>query len=74
MKGSRLRTPNREPQEYSSNMIGKSLPGPMYSHYIPTIFLGFPVGGPQFSPFKHRGDDIRSFFLVESIPVFLIWL
>ena len=36
-------TPNREPQEYSRNIIGIYLSGSFYSYYTPTIFLGFPV-------------------------------
>ena len=41
--GTLLGTPNREPQEYSRYIIGIYLPGTLYSYYIPTIFLGFPV-------------------------------
>ena len=40
-KGTLLGTPNREPQEYSRNIIEYKDPG----MYIPTIFLGFPVVG-----------------------------
>ena len=39
-KGTLLGTPNREPQEYSKNIME-------YSYYIPTIFLGFPIWGSQ---------------------------
>ena len=35
---------NGEFQEYCRNMMGIDLPGPSYSHYIPTMLLGFPVG------------------------------
>ena len=36
-----LGTPNRDPQEYSGNILEYKDPG----RYIPTIFLGFPVWG-----------------------------
>ena len=36
-------TLNREPQEYSGNIINHKDPG----RYIPAIFLGFPVWGSQ---------------------------
>ena len=40
---------NREPQEYSRNMIGLYLPGSLDSYNIPTTFSGFPVLGSLFS-------------------------
>ena len=45
IKGALMGTPNREPQEYSRNIIGIYLSGSFYSYYTPTIFLGFPVWG-----------------------------
>ena len=45
-KGTLMATPNREPQEYSRNIIGIYL-----LHYIPTLCLGFPVLGSHESPF-----------------------
>ena len=36
-------TPNREPQESSSNLKGIHLPGSSYSVYISTVFLRFPI-------------------------------
>ena len=42
-KGALMGTPNREPQEYSRNIIGIYLSGSFYSYYTPTIFLGFPL-------------------------------
>ena len=52
--------PNREPQEYSGNVMGIQLPGSVYSCYIPTILLGFPVAvwGPHLSPFISRNIDM----------------
>ena len=45
-------TPNREPQEYGRNTIEYEDSGRYYSHYIPPIFVGFPVWGSQSSPFR----------------------
>ena len=48
-KGTEMRTPNREPQEYSRKIRGISLPGPLYSYikfslYIPEVpYLRFPI-------------------------------
>ena len=42
--------PNREPQEFSGNIMGIYLPGSLYSYDIPTIFVGFPVLGVTMSP------------------------
>ena len=44
-KGSLLGTPNREPEEYSRNVMEYKDPG-RYRN-IPTTFLRFPVWGPQ---------------------------
>ena len=48
MKGTLLGTPNREPQEYSRNIMGIYLPGSVYSiicsyHILGVPCLGFPV-------------------------------
>ena len=52
-KRSKMATRNREPQEYSRSRIGRYLPGSLYSNYISTRFLGFPVlGGSHFLPFN----------------------
>ena len=40
-KGTLLGTPNREPQEYRRYIMGIYL----IFHYIPAIFLGFPIWG-----------------------------
>ena len=45
IKGSRLGTPNREPQEYGRNMIGTQLPGSLYSKLYPYCILGVPYLG-----------------------------
>ena len=60
-------TPNREPQEYSKNIIEyKDLSS------IPTIFLGFPVWGPHFNPFNHRlGGPPKKFLGVEVLALSL---
>ena len=43
-KGNGRGTPNdREPQEYSRDMIGTYLLGSLCSCYFPAVFLGFPV-------------------------------
>ena len=46
-------TSNREPQEYSRNIIDYKEPG----RDIPTIFLGFPVWGSQQGPFETWGTS-----------------
>ena len=48
MKRTVMGTANREPQEYTINMMGICLPGCSYSsqsYVISTIFSGFPVRG-----------------------------
>ena len=42
-----------EPQTGSpKNIVGIYLPGSIYSYYIPTMFLGFPVWGSHSTPCK----------------------
>ena len=50
MKGSELRTPNRQPQEYSTNLIGTYLPGSLY--------WGFPVWDSDEIPFTYERDNL----------------
>ena len=72
LKGTLMETPNREPQEYSSNRIEFKDPSryiPTISYYIPTIFLGFPVWGSHESPFdplQLRGFKTGGFFSVAQ--------
>ena len=42
-EGTLVRTPNREPQEYSRNIIGNITTRVLIFYHIPTTFLGFPV-------------------------------
>ena len=49
----KMATRNREPQKCSRSRTGRYLPGSLYSNYISTRFLGFPVlGGSHFLPFN----------------------
>ena len=44
-------TPNREPQEYSSNIVGIHLLWSSYSYHVPTMKFGFSVWCLHSTPF-----------------------
>ena len=51
-KGTLLGTPNREPQEYSRNIIGRYLPGSLYSIIFLLYSWGSLFGVPSRVPLK----------------------
>ena len=42
------------------NMTGRYLPGSLYFHYSPTVFLGFPVRGHPLQSFLRCEEFTRS--------------
>ena len=74
VKGLQRGPQNREPQENDNNIIGLYLPGSLCSHYIPTIFLGFPIWGPWLTPLNrviqplYRDPEARWRLTVCSVP------
>ena len=65
-------TLNSEPQEYGRNIIEYKDPGRymVYSYYIPSIFLGFPVWGSHeslFSCFNCRATDLRVNHILNAV-------
>ena len=54
-KGTLLGTPNREPQEYSRNIIGIYLPGSPFLLYSWGSLFGVPIIAPPPSVWRCRG-------------------